>query len=127
MAIYLEFYNLLIRREAIEKKYPGGWKSFSEENPANLVDYWDDHLFRTGAMNAYDIEGAIGWAEKLGLVGLSDGSEPVWVDFCPFEFFFMNQEIYRCPWLVWDGATVYLKGTEKGDAVGRNNEVIAVT
>jgi hypothetical protein len=55
MTIGLECINLIIPIALIEKKHPGGWQSYLDENPGLPSDWHDEHLLRLGAMNQLDI------------------------------------------------------------------------
>ena len=60
--------------------------------------WFDDHLFRDGVMNA--------------------STDNKWTDVCVVEAMFDDSSI-PCDWIEIDGASAYLKGTEKGQIVGR--------
>ena len=61
MAIVLEFIDFVVRRATIEEKYPGGWEGCLDDH-RNLVAgrvWFDDHLFRVGAMSPMGIRGGV--------------------------------------------------------------------
>jgi tetratricopeptide (TPR) repeat protein len=49
MSVLIEAFNVVIRREAIERKYPGGLQQFGQHSPNNTY-CCDDHLVRIGFM-----------------------------------------------------------------------------
>ena len=74
MAIWLEFYNIIVPIKVIENKYPGGFKAFKEANKENfepadsdLPFLWHDiHLCRIeGAMNLEDLQEKLDEVQKL--------------------------------------------------------------
>ena len=75
MAIYLGMSSLIIKREAIEKKYPGGWEVFliDECMRRNHVEF-DKYLFRENSMVFH--------SSYPYLTGLVDDNlqEPYWDD-----------------------------------------------
>lgn len=57
MAVQLEFINFIAPIETINEKYPGGWEQRLKDHQ-NLIGgrvWFDDYLFRDGAMNPMDI------------------------------------------------------------------------
>ena len=121
MAIALEFINLIVPIHIIEIKYPGGWeKCLSEHKP--LIGgrvYFDDHLFRNGAMAPRDAEDLVDdWARHgLETTREIDG-ERHWWDCCVVSFPFGVS--LPCDWIEIsdDGYSAYLKGTEPGEVIG---------
>ncbi len=78
MSVMLEFSNVIVRRDAIEKKYPGGW----EEWKKNHQFWYDDHLYRTGSMgDDSDIEEEL---KSYGMVGIHEDPQgkQIWKDYC---------------------------------------------
>ena len=57
MAVALEFINLLVRVDAIRSKYLGGWHQFlkDHEQAIGSTGWYDDNLYREGAMSPTDI------------------------------------------------------------------------
>jgi len=85
MAIELEFINFIVPIEVIKAKYPGGWDACLNDH-ANLIGgrvWYDDHLFRDGAMNTLDIDVLIERWQKNGLepFEIVDGQQS-WKDLC---------------------------------------------
>jgi len=61
MTIQLEFINFIVPISEIEEKYPGGWVQclMDHENFFGGRVWYDEYLFRDGAMNPMNIEGLI--------------------------------------------------------------------
>ena len=57
MAIKLEFFDLIVPIKNIKQKYPGGWKQCLKDHDSNSGGrvWYDEHLFRDGAMSPNDI------------------------------------------------------------------------
>lgn len=67
MAVLVEGISVIVRRDAIESKYRGGWAAFVADVP-NATFCADDEIARVGFMSAADVEAFI---EGLQLEGLS--------------------------------------------------------
>ena len=85
MAIELEFINFIVPIEVIKAKYLGGWDACLSDH-ANLIGgrvWYDDHLFRDGAMNTLDIDVLIERWQAKGLEAFEiiDGQQS-WNDLC---------------------------------------------
>jgi len=122
MAVRLEFISLIITINKINECYPGGFAAYKSEN-INLFGgrlWHDEWLFRDGAMNPADIENLVNfWAAK-GLVPFEDQSGgKAWKDIAVVDMF--RGPTLPCDWIEYDDAErcVYLKGTEKGNIIGR--------
>jgi FimV-like protein len=127
MAIALEFLNLIIPIENIRRakgheatkilaslRQGGGF--------SDLVDWHDDHLYRTGSMGSdIDIEMWIKEWQEMGLEPLGErNGEKYWKDICVASA--TTGPTLPCDWLEYDkwNRCVYLKGTERGLLVGRS-------
>jgi len=81
MSVMLEFSNVIVRRDSIEDKYPGGWDEWKK----NHQFWYDDHLYRTGSMgdNSH-IEKEL---KSYGMVGIHEGSDgrQIWRDYCVID------------------------------------------
>ncbi len=123
MAIQLEFINFIVPRNTIIDKYPGGWVKCLSDH-ANLIGgrvWYDEHLFRDGAMNPMDIGSLVEEWTQLGFQAhLGDDSPEQWVDVCVVEALFGGPTL-PCDWIEIDGDVAFLPGTDKGDVIGRNN------
>ncbi len=124
MAVALEFINVLVRIDAIRKKYPGGWEQFlvDEEKAIGSIGWYDDHLFRLGAMSPGDVGYIV---DELIANGLEvhrevDGKPVEWLDICVVAFF---GPTLKCEWFCFtdDGYGGYLKGTEPGRLMTRDD------
>ena len=100
MAVQLEFINIIIKRESIDRIVSGCWEGFLQQMELKQFnDCFDDHLSRTGAMSyeeAFDIAHEL---NDIGLSGLASGDKPqkYWVDFCIFDSTLGTE--YRLDWL----------------------------
>lgn len=121
MAIATEFIDLIIPIQTIRDKYPGGWEQClkDHEHLINRRVWYDEYLFRDGAMNPMDIESLIEHWESMGFEGIveKDGKK-YWKDMCVFEGAFGGATL-GCDWLAIDRKTrsAYLKGTDIGEVV----------
>lgn len=70
MAVEIEFVNVILRKSAVEAKFPGGLDGFVRQGLANYVE--DEHILRVGFMSTSD---AYGFVEKLHRAGLRDLDE----------------------------------------------------
>jgi len=124
MAVALEFINVLVRIDAIRKKYPGGWEKFllDYQEVIGAVGWYDEYLYREGAMSSEDISYIIdSWIENgLDVYRTVDGEPVEWLDICVTEMFGTT---LKCEWfcLTEDGYGAYMKGTEPGRLVGRGS------
>lgn len=97
MPVFLEFYNVLVRRDTIERKVEGGWDAFISDTFV-AAEWYDDCLFRTGAMNPMDVERIVDNLKARGLnpVKEVDGQE-WWDDICVFASMF--GPTLPCEWI----------------------------
>ena len=72
MAVLVEGISVIIRREVIEDKFPGGWEAFVEDVP-NETLCADDQLARVGFMSPVDVKAYIQHLEEFGFCYLSQG------------------------------------------------------
>ena len=129
MAIACEFINLIIPIKTIEAKYPGGWKQCLKEHKRFIGGkvWYDEHLFRDGAMSPRDMKDLLDWWRDLGFHthDEDENGKPVkWIDVCVFEVMFGGATL-NCDWLAYDEVIkgAYLKGTDIGNCIGRNDVV----
>ena len=124
MAVALEFINVLVRIDAIRTKYPGGWERFLKDCEPRIgsIGWYDDHLYREGAMSPSDTEYLV---EQWQLNGLQthreeDGKPVEWLDICVTEMF---GPTLACDWVAFtdDGRGAYLAGTEPGRLMTRKD------
>jgi len=100
MPVALEFINILVRKDAIETKYPGGWSSFLKSNLHNpSIGWYDNFIYRTGTMSSTDTERLVKEFEKIGFVthrvkqeGLAERS-----DLCVWDSIFGPST--ECDWI----------------------------
>ncbi len=125
MAIQLEFIDFIVPISIIEKKYPGGWNQCLNDHK-NLVGgrvWYDEYLFRDGAMNPMDVESLVNEWQMLGFNTHSeneDGRPIEWVDVCVCEGM-LGGPTLKCNWLEVNTSTqtACLKGSGHSEPVGR--------
>lgn len=123
MAIALEFIDFVVPIETIRRKYPGGWmRCLADHRPLIGGRVWyDEHLFRDGAMSPRDIQIIVERWQRLGFEPTRqvDG-ELHWQDFCVVEGL-MGGATLPCEWISVDtlNQSAWLTGTEPGEVVGR--------
>lgn len=129
MAIELEFIDFIVPIATIKQKYTGGWRQCLKDHEYQIgrCVWYDEHLFRTGAMNPMDIESLVEKWESLGFHTHDEdeqGNLTKWIDVCVYEKFFGGATL-PCDWIAFDDVTcgVYLKGTDAGKLVTRNDFV----
>lgn len=78
MAIQLEFINFIVPRTRIEQKYPGGWEQCLSDHKELIGGrvWYDDHLFRDGAMNPMDIDVLLEKWSMKGFTTHQEGDDP---------------------------------------------------
>jgi hypothetical protein len=125
MAIVLEFIDFIIPIEVIRNKYPGGWDQCLKDY-RNVIGgrvWYDDHLFRDGAMSPNDIRILISEWEKLGFDGIAehDGKQ-YWKDVCVVEAMFGGATL-PCEWIEIDleKRIAWQKDSEPGIVIDRDN------
>jgi type I restriction enzyme M protein len=112
LPVAIEFYNFIVPISVIEQKYPGGWEQCLKEYSSPAV-WYDEHLFRTGAMDPMDIEDIVKEWEKMGFtMAEKKNGKKVWKDFCAFGS--LSRGDWPCEWLEVDPERwcAYLKGTD---------------
>jgi len=72
MAVLIEAISIIMRRETIDKKYPGAWNAFVENTP-NQTLCADDKIARLGFMSPFDVESFIKGLEKIGFKYVVNG------------------------------------------------------
>ena len=70
MAVLVEGFSVIVRRDSIESKYAGGWKAFLTDVP-NATLCSDDELARVGFMDRNAVEAYVGHLERMGLLLMS--------------------------------------------------------
>ena len=72
MAVLVEAISVIVRRDAIDSRFPGGWRRFVDAIP-NATLCSDEHLARIGFMAPSDVEAFVRDLEKNGLTFVRDG------------------------------------------------------
>lgn len=72
MAVLVEAISVIVRKDAIERAYPSGWRDFVEYVP-NETFCADDDLARVGFMNPRDVKRFIERICTHGLIHMSGG------------------------------------------------------
>lgn len=124
MSIQLEFIDFIVPRALIEEKYPGGWLQCLKDH-ADLIGgrvWYDDDLFRDGAMNPMDIEHLVKEWQKMGFNTHDEDTEgnPIkWIDICVSSM--LTGPTLECDWLAFDRTVCgyYLEGTDPGNLITR--------
>lgn len=125
MAVAMEFINVIVRIDAIRKKFSGGWQGFLQDFDGRIgsIGWFDDHLYREGAMNPQDTKRLVEQWKGLGFdVYREDNGQPVeWLDICVAESLFGSS--LKCDWLDFtdDRHAAYLAGTAPGEIITRDH------
>ena len=127
MAIATEFINFIIPIEVIKLKYFGGWEQCLKDHQELIGGrvWYDEHLFRDGAMGPEGIKALVELWEELGLECFKEvDGENHWQDACVFEGMHGGLTM-PCDWLAVDEKTgsVYLAGTQPGEVVGPQRNI----
>ena len=123
MAIATEFIDFIVPIKTIQEKYPGGWEQCLKDHQ-HLIGgrvWYDEYLFRDGAMSSIDIERVVERWEAMGFEGVAENeNRKYWKDICVFE---MGGPTFPCDWVDFDleTRTAFLKGVELGEIVYRDN------
>ncbi len=89
LAVAIEFVNVILRKTAIECKFPGGLDGFARQDLANFFE--DDYLVRVGFMSTSD---ALQFVDDLEAAGLRIGND----DESDIAVVMTDTEV-RPPWL----------------------------
>jgi hypothetical protein len=123
VAIALEFVDVVIPIARIRESYPGGWEQCILDYEALLGRriWYDQHLFRDGAMSAAEAHVLVeGWA-VLGFEPTGTRRKMLyWKDLCVVDW----QEggpTLDCDWLAFDRSSrsAHLAGAEPGPLIWR--------
>lgn len=124
MSIVLEFINLVVPIDTIKDKYPGGWVACIADHEELIGGrvWYDDHLFRDGAMSPADMKLLVNNWAGLGfeISEYIDGQQK-WKDICVVEVMFGGTTL-PCDWIEVDAKNkiAFLKKTKPGRVVGRD-------
>ncbi len=101
MSIAIEYWNLVVRVEAIEKYYTGGWVKFCKDRKISLpdADLTDGQLLRVGAMSYPALLMAEDDMKDFGLKGWTGSpGKDYWKDYCILTD--LASVKGQCKWLV---------------------------
>ncbi len=73
MAVLVEAISVIVRRDAIDRKFASGWTEFLDMVPNQTLCY-DSELARVGFMSPADVQSFISRLELGGLIFARDGS-----------------------------------------------------
>ena len=93
MAVLVEAKSVVIRRETIAEKYPGGLDQYIEDCP-NRTLCMDDTIVRVGFMSPIDVDAFIGNLEELGFRLIEDNE---FAEIAVVDQF--NGIVLPCDWL----------------------------
>ena len=93
MPVLIEALSIVVKRSAIDEKYPGGWSAFVDSIPNSTLCY-DDEIARVGFMMPDDAEAFMKQLQVNGLALLKDGKA---VDFVGVHQF--DGLTAACDWL----------------------------
>jgi hypothetical protein len=95
MAVLVEALSVVIRRDAIKRKYPGGWPAFVSAAPRNKTFCADTELARVGFMHPDDVGAFVQALKTRGLQFLDEQERAV-------DVVVVDQRegpTTACPWL----------------------------
>ena len=130
MSIALEFIDFIVPKRIIEDKYPGSWAGCLRDHQALIGEtiWYDEHLFRDGAMGSADIESIADQWETRGfqLRDKVDGEE-IWRDVCVVDAMSGGSTL-PCNWIDIDSdnRTAHLSGAEAGTIIGRDDFEVSI-
>ena len=104
MAVILEFYSLIIRRDRLEALLPGGWRQYLAEQGEPDFGWADGELLRDGAMNIHDLDALVSYWKRRGLVlQATKNGQKYWkdmvVDASMSDLSMSGLTIRDCDWL----------------------------
>jgi hypothetical protein len=121
MSIQLEFINFIVPVSTIKDKYPGGWEQCLLDHRALIGGrvWYDDYLFRDGAMGSSDIEILIEKWSELGFNTHEAGDTPTkWLDVCVIDSF--SGLTLPCDWIELAEYSASLKGLPEKKIIDRS-------
>jgi hypothetical protein len=123
LAVFCEFLNFIVPIDIIREKYDGGWdQCIKDHQPLIGGRVWfDDHLFRDGAMSPPDMQDRLNYWEQQGLEPFRIlNGDKAWKDCCIVEAPLGAGPTLPCDWieLSEDGTAATLKGSGPGEVAG---------
>jgi hypothetical protein len=112
MAIAMEFFNIIVPKDVIVAKYPGGLAQYRKDGGPTFLE--DEYLTRGGAMNWFDVEMIIRQLAKFGIRYLDESGKSL--DIVVVDM--INGPRTPCDWIDFDnadeGPRCWLRGTVPG-------------
>lgn len=71
MAVLVEGISVIIRREVIESKYPGGWRLFEKDTPHKTLCA-DEQLVRVGFHTLQEVDAYLERIQQFGFIFMQD-------------------------------------------------------
>jgi len=100
LSVHLEFVNVIIRRDALARVYPGGFQKYVHNNAEfmGITCWFDEELVREGAMSSQDAKGIVEYWERLGIKAATykRGRPVEWIELCVAGF---GGPTVPCSWL----------------------------
>lgn len=123
MAIEIQFVSLVLRRDAIESRYAGGWSVFYDDHKhlLGLGALYDEHLFCLSVMDGSVMRIIVRQFGEKGLTMIirKDGRAAGWLDGCVLNG---RRLTLPCEWIGFASRNVvFLCGHEPGDIVTRRH------
>jgi hypothetical protein len=119
MAVLVEAISVIVRRDSIDLRFPGGWRDFESSIP-NATLCTDEQIARVGFMTPKDVEKFINYLEDQGLIFLAQ-EKPVdlavvdqqrgltipcdWLEFGKLPFRDTDEKVSMC-WF-FEGQRIY--------------------
>jgi hypothetical protein len=123
LAVILEFFNLIVPIDVIKSKYPGGWEQCLKDHE-HFIDktvWYDDYLFRDGAMSGHDIGDMVDYWVQMGFEATEvRNGKTIWKDLCVIDEL-GGVAKYPCDWVSYEPVmrTAYLNGSTPNNLVRR--------
>lgn len=106
MGVSIEFITIIVRKDAIALKYPGGFPAFEFDYGGGTYRA-DSYLAAFGHMSQHDVESSLSHLESLGIELISGG---IWKDVAVIDFF---GPTLPCYWLEYESGSAHLVGVQR--------------
>ncbi len=127
MAIEIQCVSLVLRRDAIDSRYAGGWVAFLDEHRhlLGLGAWYDEHLFCLSVMDGSVMPAIVRRFGQKGLTMMvrTDGRAVAWADGCILDG---RRLTLPCEWVEFARRNaVFLRGHEPGEIITRRHFPVA--